>query len=173
MAATNAGGVTDADSAPTDAVLPAPAPGIADPPAMPGVTLRLAVRVGTRVSLDHVRRGRVVRFSGRVGARAGAPVRDPAQHRDGGWRTIAGSVTRGDATTSSVFAQRIRVRRTARYRVFVQSIDGDYVSGVGGRSACPSGRSSGPSAPPALGPLVARACARCAFCSSTLTFASA
>jgi hypothetical protein len=142
--ATNAAGSTDAYSQATDAVVaaPTPPPITVDPPSVdapagetsgPSVAVDapLAVRVRTRVTRTRVERGRTIRFTGWVvHARAGTPF--AIQRRaDGEWRTIASGVTAGGATPYSVFSQHVRVHRTARYRVLVQSIDANYTSAAG------------------------------------------
>jgi hypothetical protein len=98
----------------------------------PIVTLGVAVRVKTNVSRTRVRRGSRVRFSGTIRpARPGARYAIQKQRGDGGWVTVAGSITRTGGASFSGFSRRVRVRRGGRYRVFVQIVDGNLTSGIG------------------------------------------
>ena len=98
----------------------------------PVITLGVAVDVGTRVSDKRVKRGRRVRFSGTIRpARPGAQFAVQKRTRDGRWVVVAGGITRGGSTTSSTFSKRVKVTRTARYRIFVSIVDGNLVSGLG------------------------------------------
>lgn len=98
----------------------------------PILTLAVAVRVKTNVSTTRPRRGSLVRFSGTIRpARPGALYAIQKQKSDGGWVTIAGSITRTGGETFSGFSKRVRVRRGGNYRVFVSIVDGNLVSGIG------------------------------------------
>jgi hypothetical protein len=74
-----------------------------------------------------------VRFAGRIrpardGARYAIQRRSKAGDR---WITVAGGITHHDDATSSKYVQRIRVRHSGTYRVYVQLVDGNYVSAAG------------------------------------------
>jgi len=94
------------------------------------VTVGVAVRVRTRVSRRHVRRHRIVRFSGTI-----APAHDGVPFaiqklRGRRWVTVAGGVTRHLGAQASAYSRRIRVARGGRYRVFVR-LGGANVSAPG------------------------------------------
>ena len=96
------------------------------------LTLGVAVRVKTNVDRTRVRRGGRVRFSGTIRpARPGARYAIQKQRSDGGWVTVAGSITRTGGSSFSGFSRRIRVRSGGTYRVFVQIVDGNLTSGIG------------------------------------------
>jgi hypothetical protein len=105
-----------------------------DPPAAVSdvVTIGVAVRVKTNVSTTRVTRGRRIRFSGTIRpARAGAQFAVQKRTRDGRWVVVAGGITRGGSQNFSGFTRRVRIPRGGRYRVFVNIVDGNLVSGVG------------------------------------------
>ena len=96
------------------------------------LTLGVAVRVKTNADRTRVRRGGLVRFSGTIRpARPGARYAIQKQRGDGGWVTVAGSITRSGGAGFSGFSRRVRVRRGGTYRVFVQIVDGNLTSGIG------------------------------------------
>ena len=96
------------------------------------ITLGVAVDVGTKVSDRRVRRGQRVRFRGKIRpARPGAQFAVQKRTRDGRWVVVAGGITRGGSETSSSYSKRVKVTRTARYRIFVSIVDGNLVSGLG------------------------------------------
>jgi hypothetical protein len=98
----------------------------------PILLLGVAVRVKTNVSTERPRRGSLVRFSGTIRpARPGARYAIQKQTSTGGWVTITGSITRTGGQTYSGFSKRIRVTRGGNYRVFVQIVDGNLLSGIG------------------------------------------
>ncbi|HEX4344940.1 MAG TPA: hypothetical protein VHZ31_05210 [Solirubrobacteraceae bacterium] len=97
----------------------------------PIVTLGVAVRVSTSVSATHVHRGRRVLFSGTI-----RPARDGAriaiQRLKGArWVTLAGTITHHAGTTFSRFAKHVRIAHGGSYRVFVENLDGNFVSSTG------------------------------------------
>lgn len=97
----------------------------------PILTISVAVRVRTSVSATRVHRGRRVRFSGTV-----RPARDGAQVaiqklRGTRWITIAGTIARHAGTSFSRYSKRVRIRRGGRYRVFVGTVDGNFVPNSG------------------------------------------
>jgi hypothetical protein len=96
------------------------------------LTLGVAARVATNVSAKSVRRFRRVRIFGTVApARVGAPFEVQRETGKGAWLTVKrGFTTRGSDTVSR-YAKRVRVSRTAKYRVLVHMLDGALVSGFG------------------------------------------
>jgi hypothetical protein len=97
----------------------------------PIVSVGVAVKVSTRLTIRRSGRSASVRFSGSV-----TPARDGAQlaiqkRRDGRWITIGGTITHHASVTHSRYEKTVRVRRGGTYRVFVRIADGNFVSGVG------------------------------------------
>jgi hypothetical protein len=98
----------------------------------PILTVQVAVRVGTKVNHQRVRRGRKVVFTGSIRpARDGAQVAVQKLGRSGKWVTVAGTITRHRSSALSVYRKSVRVRRGGQYRVFVGLQDGNFTSGVG------------------------------------------
>ncbi len=96
------------------------------------VTLGVAVRVTTKVSSHHVRRGGRIRFSGTVRpAKVGALFSIQKLNSKGAWVTVAGGVSTGGGTTFSRYSKRVKVRRGGSYRVFMGVADGFQVSSIG------------------------------------------
>ena len=108
---------------------------VADPGTASAIlTVPVAVRVSTGVVIGHRRSDgvRLVRFAGRVRpARDGALYGIQRKTSKGTWVTVAGGITHHEDSTSSRYARRVRVRHSATYRVFVQIVDGNYVSAAG------------------------------------------
>ncbi len=98
----------------------------------PVLNLGIAARVGTLTSSKSVRRFRRVRFFGTVTpARVGAPFEIQRRTGTGRWLVVARGFTTEGGDTSSKFSKRVRVTRTAKYRVLVHMLDGPIVSGFG------------------------------------------
>jgi hypothetical protein len=98
----------------------------------PVLTVAVAARVRTATSARSVRRNRRVRIFGTVQpARVGLPFEIQKQLKSGSWVVVARGVTRRGTADSSRYSKRVRVFRTARYRVFVATPGGDVVSGFG------------------------------------------
>ncbi len=96
------------------------------------LTLGVAARIGTQVNDRSVRRFRRVRFFGTVTpARVGAPFEVQRKTGTGRWLVVARGFTSRRGDTSSKFSKRVRVTRTAKYRVLVHMLDGPIVSGFG------------------------------------------
>ncbi len=96
------------------------------------VTLGVAVRVTTKVSSHHVRRGGHIRFSGTVRpAKVGALFSIQKLNSKGAWVTVAGGVSTGGGTTFSRYSKRVKIRRGGSYRVFMGVADGFQVSSIG------------------------------------------
>ena len=96
------------------------------------LTLGVAARVSTNVSSRSVRRFRRVRIFGTVApARVGAPFEVQRETGKGAWLTVKRGFTRRGSDTVSRYAKRVRVSRTAKYRVLVHMLDGALVSGFG------------------------------------------
>jgi hypothetical protein len=98
----------------------------------PVLTLGVAARVSTQTSSKSVRRFRRVRFFGTVTpAAVGQPFEIQRATGSGRWLPVArGFTTRGSAS-SSKWSKRVRITRTAKYRVLVHMLDGPIVSGFG------------------------------------------
>jgi hypothetical protein len=96
------------------------------------VSVRVALRVTTKVSPSRVKRHRRVRFSGTV-----RPARDRATYaiqklnRRGVWVRVAGGRLAHRSAKFSGFVRHIRVNSGGRYRVYVRVTGGAYTSGVG------------------------------------------
>jgi hypothetical protein len=102
------------------------------PVVSPIVTLGVAVRVTTHLSRARVHRGGRVRFFGRVmPARPGARYGVQRRGRRGRWVTVAGGSVRQGGPGYSRYARRVRINRGGVYRVFIQVLDGQYVSTAG------------------------------------------
>jgi hypothetical protein len=96
------------------------------------LTLGVAARVATNVSAKSVRRFRRVRIFGTVApARVGAPFEVQRETGKGAWLTVKRGFTRRGSDAVSRYAKRVRVSRTAKYRVLVHMLDGALVSGFG------------------------------------------
>lgn len=98
----------------------------------PVITLGVAARVRTTASRRRVRRNRRVTIHGTVQpARVGLPFEVQKQTRRGQWVVVKRGLTRRGTTTSARYSKRVRISRTARYRVFVNTGGGDLISGFG------------------------------------------
>jgi hypothetical protein len=99
----------------------------------PVIMVGAAVRVTTRVNRRRIVRGQSVRFSGRIfPARDGVLVAIQRRIRGGRWLTVKRATARRASRRYSRYARRVRIRRSGRFRVFVNS-QGAYV-GNDGRS---------------------------------------
>jgi chitodextrinase len=98
----------------------------------PILTLGVAARVATQVSDRSVRRFRRVRFFGTVTpAAVGAPFEIQRRTGSGRWLVVGRGFTTRGRDTFSRFSRRVRVSRTAKYRVLVHMLGGPIVSGFG------------------------------------------
>lgn len=98
----------------------------------PILTLGVAARVATQVSDRSVRRFRRVRFFGTVTpASVGAPFEIQRKTGTGRWLIVTRGFTRAGGDAFSRFSKRVRVTRTAKYRVLVHQLGGPIVSGFG------------------------------------------
>jgi hypothetical protein len=89
--------------------------------ASPEVLEHVRLRVSIRLSDSTPRRGRRVRFSGFVAPKHnGRPVFIQRRRRDHRWVTIARTVTRDAKGNVSKYSRRVRIFRTALYRVRVR-----------------------------------------------------
>jgi hypothetical protein len=99
------------------------------------LTAPVAIRVTTGITIGKRTPAgrRLVRFAGRIRpARDGARYAIQRRSKAGDhWITVAGGITHRDDATSSKYVQRIRVRHSGTYRVYVQLVDGNYVSAAG------------------------------------------
>jgi len=97
------------------------------------VTLGVAPRIVTTRAPRSVRRNRRSRIFGTLRpSRVGIPFEVQKQTRRGEWVVVRrGLTTAGSDDTFARFSRRVRVPRTARYRVFVNTGNGDLVSGFG------------------------------------------
>ena len=94
--------------------------------------LGVAARISTQVSRRTVRRYKRTRFFGTVTpAREGAPFEIQRKTGTGRWLVVTRGFTTEGTDTSSRFSRRVRVTRTAKYRVLVHMVDGPIVSGFG------------------------------------------
>jgi hypothetical protein len=98
----------------------------------PIITLGVAARVRTATSRKRVRRNRRVTVGGTVQpARVGIPF-EVQKRTKRGWIIIKRGLTRRSSTPDTArYAKRVRVSRTAVYRVFVNTGNGDIISGFG------------------------------------------
>jgi hypothetical protein len=103
------------------------------PVVSPIITLGVAARVRTATSRKRVRRNRRVTIGGTVQpARLGIPFEVQKQTRKGEWVVVKRGLTRRSSSPDTVrYAKRVRVVRTAKYRVFVNTGGGDLISGFG------------------------------------------
>ncbi|HEV2812302.1 MAG TPA: hypothetical protein VGW10_03530 [Solirubrobacteraceae bacterium] len=98
----------------------------------PELTLGVAARVGTLLSARSVRRFSRVRFFGTVTpAAVGVPFEIQRRTGTGRWLVVTRGFTTEGGDTSSKFSKRVRVTRTAKYRVLVHMLGGPIVSGFG------------------------------------------
>lgn len=87
-------------------------------------------RVGMRVSDSTPRRGQLVRFSGSIfPASVGKSVLVQRRSTTGRWVTIARTTAKAAGTDLSSYARRVRIHRTAVYRVKVVG-DALFVNGI-------------------------------------------
>jgi hypothetical protein len=99
--------------------------------ASPIVSVGVAPKVSTSVTDTHVRRGQRVRFSGTVKPGAGGERLAIQKLKPRGWVTVAGTTTHRLSSTSSRYTKRIRITTPGSYRVFVASLNGSLVAGIG------------------------------------------
>ena len=101
------------------------------PPVESGTAfVQVRLRVSFRVSDSTPSRGERVRFYGTVApAHDGKPVLIQRFTADG-WRTVARTTTVDNGDATSKYSRRVRIRRTARYRVIVQSVDQEHLNGT-------------------------------------------
>ena len=98
----------------------------------PVLTLGVANKVTTRLSDRSVRRFQRVRFYGRVApAATGLPFEIQRRTGTGRWLIVTRGFTRRGSDTSARYSKRVRVTRTAKYRVLVHTLGGPIVSGFG------------------------------------------
>jgi hypothetical protein len=96
-------------------------------PAVTSQTITVGVRLTTslHVSSHRVRRGKRVRFKGRITpSQPGAAISIQKRHRHH-WVTVGHTRTRGN----SRFNTRVRIRRSGKYRVAARPTDGGHVMG--------------------------------------------
>lgn len=132
--------VTDANGAFAFPVLPLPGTTqfrvqTVDRPTVesPVLTLGVAALVRTTASRKSVRRNARTRIFGTVRpSRIGLPVEIQKRTKRGQWVVVRRALTRrGSDDTFARYSKRLRVPRTAVYRVFVNAGGGDIVSGFG------------------------------------------
>ena len=100
----------------------------------PVVLEKVRLRVTSTVSDSTPRKGQKVKFSGTVkSSHVGVTVRVQRRTSSGAYKTIAKTHTRADTTTRAKYSLRVRITRTAYYRVRVSSGDGDHSTGYGKR----------------------------------------
>jgi hypothetical protein len=93
----------------------------------PIVTVQVKQHISTTVSKHRVRRGRRIRFSGRVSpARVGASIAFQKK-RGGTWVTVGGTIVH----TGGRYARRVRIRRGGTFRVWTGVADQQYTSTAG------------------------------------------
>jgi hypothetical protein len=93
------------------------------------VNVRLRVRI--HVSDRTPSKGERVRFSGTVApAHDGATARIQRRAADGSWHTVARTTLVDAGDSVSRYAKRVKVTRTATYRVRAASGDGDHLRGT-------------------------------------------
>ncbi|HEX8123222.1 MAG TPA: hypothetical protein VF549_18360 [Solirubrobacteraceae bacterium] len=98
----------------------------------PVLTLGVAARVSTQTSAKSVRRFRRVRFFGTVTpAAVGQPFEIQRATGSGRWLPVARGFTTKGGDQSSKWSKRVRITRTAKYRVLVHMLEGPIVSGFG------------------------------------------
>ena len=98
------------------------------------VTAGAAVKVSTLTSTTHPHKGSSVRFSGHIyPARDGAQIGIQKLNSKKQWVTVAGTITRHSAgtTSKSRYAKSVKVSRGGSYRIYALIVDGNYVSNVG------------------------------------------
>lgn len=105
----------------------------------PTVLVRVRYLVTFRANDYTARRGQLIRFSGYVRpARLGRVVRIQRRRANGTFRTIARArLRRSTIAGRSTYTRRIRVYRTAVYRVRI-SADADHATGTSRKAACAS-----------------------------------
>lgn len=96
----------------------------------PVVTVGNKVIVGLSLSRTHVRRNRIVRFSGTVTpAENGALYAVQRRSSTGKWVTLSGgALAQSSIQGQSAYSKRVRIRSGGRYRVFVRVNEGGHVS---------------------------------------------
>ena len=101
------------------------------PPSDSGtVFVRVRLRVAFSVSDSTPKRGAMVRFFGTAApAHDGKPVLIQKKTATG-YKTVATTVLLHNGTASSKYSKKLRIRRSARYRVVVESLDQDHDNGT-------------------------------------------
>jgi hypothetical protein len=95
-------------------------------------TVSVARRVATSVTATRVKRGRLLGFSGTIRpARAGSRFAVQKLASNGRWVVVAGGIARSATSEYSTYSRRVRVPRGGSYRIYVESLDGRYISNVG------------------------------------------
>jgi hypothetical protein len=93
----------------------------------PIVTVGVRQHISTKVSKHRVRRGRRIRFSGRVSpARVGAQIAFQKK-RGSTWVTVGGTIVH----TGGRYARRVKIRRGGTFRVWTGVLDQQYTSTAG------------------------------------------
>jgi hypothetical protein len=96
------------------------------------VTLGVAVDVSTDISGSKVKRGRHVRFKGKVHpAKRGAIYQVQRKTDKGNWIRVADGTSTGGGSTFSRYEKLVRIRYSGLYRVVVGVADGYQVTGIG------------------------------------------
>jgi hypothetical protein len=100
----------------------------------PVIVEKVRLSVGTKVSDFTPRKGQRVKFSGSVKpSHVGTTVRIQRRTSSGSYKTIAKTHTKAATATRATYSIRVRISRTAYYRVRVSSGDGDHSTGYGKR----------------------------------------
>ena len=101
-------------------------------PATSGIiTVGVAPKITTKRTRRSVERNRRMTLYGRMTpGRRGTPFQIQKQTTSGRWMVVARGVTTKGRSGYGRWKKRIKVTRTARYRVFID-IRGDYVGGIG------------------------------------------
>ena len=97
------------------------------------ITQAVAADVGTKKSKKKVRRFKRVRVYGKVRpAKVGVPFEIQKQTKAGSWVVVDRGITKQSSDPEAArYSERIRVPRTALYRVFVNTAAGDIIAGFG------------------------------------------
>ena len=94
------------------------------------VFVRARLRVAFSVSDSTPKRGAMVRFFGTAApAHDGKPVLIQKKTATG-YKTVATTALLHNGTASSKYSKKLRIRRSARYRVVVESLDQDHDNGT-------------------------------------------
>ena len=101
------------------------------PPTSSGAAfVQVRLRVSFKVSDSTPARGQMVSFSGTAApAHDGKPVLIQKKTSTG-YKTVARTTLLDNGTATSKYSKRLRIRRSATYRVIVQSLDQDHSDGT-------------------------------------------